>query len=152
VIDAGDPAPSFQLPNQDGDPVSLADYAGKRLIVYFYPKAFTPGCTTQACDFRDNHQAFAGEGYQIVGISPDPIDRLAAFRDEHQLPFPVLSDPDHAVAIEFGAWGKKVNYGREYEGIIRSTFVIGPDGTIQTAWRNVKAKGHGERVLGEITG
>ncbi|MEX0827003.1 MAG: thioredoxin-dependent thiol peroxidase [Acidimicrobiia bacterium] len=151
MIEPGDPAPSFQLPDQDGRPVRLADYSGERLIIYFYPKAFTPGCTTQACDFRDNHQAFAKAGYQIVGISPDPVDRLGRFRDEHQLPFPVLSDPNHATARDYGAWGKKVNYGREYEGIIRSTFVIGPDGSIEKAWRNVKAKGHGERILREVT-
>jgi peroxiredoxin Q/BCP len=151
MIEPGDPAPSFQLPDQDGRPVRLADYSGKRLIVYFYPKAFTPGCTTQACDFRDNHRAFAKAGYQIVGISPDPVDRLGRFRDEHQLPFPVLSDANHATARDYGAWGKKVNYGREYEGIIRSTFVIGRDGSIEKAWRNVKAKSHGERILRELT-
>jgi thioredoxin-dependent peroxiredoxin len=151
MIDVGDPAPPFDLSNQDGESVRLADYRGKRLIVYFYPKAFTPGCTTQACDFRDHHQAFAEAGYQVVGISPDPVDRLSGFRDKHRLPFPVLSDPDHAVAAAFGAWGTKKNYGREYEGIIRSTFVIAPDGSIEQAWRNVKATGHGERVLGELT-
>jgi thioredoxin-dependent peroxiredoxin len=151
MIDVGDLAPPFQLPDQDGQPVRLADYLGKRLIVYFYPKAFTPGCTTQACDFRDNHQAFTDAGYQLIGISPDPVDRLSEFRDKHQLPFPVLSDPDHAVASAFGAWGTKKNYGREYEGIIRSTFVIGPTGSIERAWRNVKATGHGERVLGELS-
>lgn len=150
MISVGDAAPDFALPDQDGQPVRLSDHSGERLIIYFYPKAFTPGCTTQACDFRDNFQAFADAGYQIFGISPDPVARLASFRDEHQLPFPVLSDPGHQVATAYGAWGIKKNYGREYEGIIRSTFVVGPDGTIEQAWRNVKVKGHGERVLGEL--
>lgn len=152
MIEPGDLAPPFQLPDQDGKPVRLADYAGKRVIIYFYPKAFTPGCTTQACDFRDNHKAFAIAGYQILGISPDPVDRLGAFRDEHQLPFPVLSDPDHETALAYGAWGTKINYGREYQGIIRSTFAVDPDGKIERAWRNVKAKGHGQRILDEVTG
>lgn len=151
MIEPGDPAPHFTLPDQDGEPISLSDHAGRRLIVYFYPKAFTPGCTTQACDFRDNHRAFAAAGFEIVGISPDPVGRLQAFREKHDLPFPVLSDADHSVAEAFGAWGTKKNYGREYAGIIRSTFVIGPDGTVEMAWRSVKAKGHAERVLGDLS-
>lgn len=150
MLEIGDAAPDFTLPDQDGKPVSLSDHAGKRLIVYFYPKAFTPGCTTQACDFRDNHRAFATAGFEIVGISPDPVGRLQAFRERHHLPFSVLSDPDHSVAEAFGAWGAKKNYGREYRGVIRSTFVIGPDGTVEKAWRNVKAKGHAERVLADL--
>ena len=150
MIEPGDPAPHFTLPDQDGEPISLSDHAGRRLIVYFYPKAFTPGCTTQACDFRDNHRAFAAAGFEIVGISPDPVGRLQAFREKHDLPFPVLSDADHSVAEAFGAWGTKKNYGREYQGIIRSTFVIGPDGTVEKAWRNVKARGHAERVLADL--
>lgn len=150
MLETGDAAPDFTLPDQDGKPVSLSDHAGRRLIVYFYPKAFTPGCTTQACDFRDNHRAFAAAGFEIVGISPDPVGRLQAFRERHDLPFSVLSDADHAVAEAFGAWGTKKNYGREYQGIIRSTFVIGPAGTVEKAWRNVKAKGHAERVLADL--
>jgi len=152
MIEAGDRAPDFTLRDQDGNAVSLSDHAGSRLIIYFYPKAFTPGCTTQACDFRDNHQAFDQAGYRIVGISPDPVERLRSYRDEHHLPFPVLSDPDHAVAAAYGAWGVKKNYGKEYAGIIRSTFMIGPDGTVEKAWRNVKATGHAERVLAAVKG
>jgi len=150
MIETGDPAPDFTLPDQDGHPFILSEHRGRRVLIYFYPKAFTPGCTSEACDFRDNHKAFASAGYEIVGISPDPVDRLEAFRAKHDLPFAVLSDEDHRVAEAFGAWGTKKNYGREYQGIIRSTFVVGPDGTIEKAWRNVRAKGHVEKVLREI--
>ena len=150
MIDSGDPAPDFTLPDQDGAPFTLSDHRDARVIVYFYPKAFTPGCTTQACDFRDNHAAFEKAGYHVVGISPDPVKRLAGFRAKHDLPFPVLSDEDHAVAEAYGAWGTKKNYGREYQGIIRSTFVVAPDGTIEHAWRNVRAKGHVARVLADV--
>jgi peroxiredoxin Q/BCP len=152
TIDIGDPAPDFTLLDDTGAEVSLGDFAGRRLILYFYPKAFTPGCTTQACDFRDSHEAFAAAGYAIVGVSPDPVKTLARFRAEHGLPFPMLSDPDHAVAAAFGAWGTKTNYGREYEGIIRSTFVIGEDGRIERALRNVKATGHADRLGADLAG
>ena len=148
--EAGDLAPDFTLSDESGADVGLSDFEGKSLVVYFYPKAFTPGCTTQACDFRDRYEAFSSAGYAIVGISPDPVSRLGKFRSEHGLPFPVLSDEDHAVAEAYGAWGVKKNYGREYQGIIRSTFVIGPDRKIVRAWRNVRAKGHADRLLGEI--
>jgi peroxiredoxin Q/BCP len=150
MIETGDPAPDFTLPDQDGSTFTLSEHRGGRVLIYFYPKAFTPGCTSEACDFRDNHQAFAAAGYEIVGISPDPVDRLEAFRAKHDLPFAVLSDEDHQVAGVYGAWGTKKNYGREYQGIIRSTFVVGADGTIEKAWRNVRAKGHVEKVLREI--
>lgn len=146
----GDRAPAFTLLDETGSPVSLSDFTGRNLIVYFYPKAFTPGCTTQACDLRDRHERFAAAGYAVVGVSPDPVSRLARFREEHRLPFPVLSDPDHAVAEAYEAWGRKKNYGREYEGIIRSTFVIDGSGMITKVWHNVKAAGHADRLLGEI--
>lgn len=150
TIEVGDRAPAFTLLDQDGDPVSLGDFAGKHLVVYFYPKAMTPGCTTQACDLRDRHERFTAAGYAIVGISPDPVSRLAKFREQHELPFPMLSDPDHAVAAAYGAWGVKKNYGREYTGLIRSTFVIDSSGIVTTAWRNVKASGHADRLLRAI--
>jgi peroxiredoxin Q/BCP len=150
TVAAGDPAPAFTLIDDTGATVALEDFAGARLVVYFYPKAFTPGCTTESCDFRDRHEAFAAAGARVVGISPDDPEKLARFRAEHGLPFPLLSDPDHAVATAYGAWGVKKNYGKEYEGLIRSTFVVGPDGILEHAWRNVRAKGHAERVEREI--
>ncbi len=147
-----EPAPDFTLPDSDGHPVSSKDFAGKRLIVFFYPKAMTPGCTTEACDFRDRYQQFLDAGFAIVGISPDPPERNARFREKEGLTFPLLSDTDHRVAEAFGAWGTKKNYGREYEGLIRSTFVIEPDGTISHAYRNVRATGHVERLARELLG
>ena len=150
TIEVGDRAPTFTLLDHTGARVSLRDFKGKHLVVYFYPKAMTPGCTTQACDLRDRYQTFVAAGYGIVGISPDPVDRLARFALEERLPFPMLSDPDHKVAAAYGAWGTKKNYGREYQGIIRSTFVIDPAGVVTTAWRNVKAAGHGDRLVREI--
>jgi peroxiredoxin Q/BCP len=151
TIEAGDQAPEFTLSAHDGKPVALADFAGSRLLVYFYPKAFTPGCTTQACDLRDRHDLFLDAGWKIVGISPDPVGKLAKFHAKYDLPFPLLSDEDHAVASAYGAWGTKKNYGREYEGLIRSTFAIGPSGLVEQAKRNVKASGHGERMARYIS-
>jgi thioredoxin-dependent peroxiredoxin len=146
ALEPGDRAPDFVATDHAGNTVRLADYGGKRLVLYFYPKAFTPGCTTQACDLRDRYETFSAAGYEIAGVSPDTPERLADFRAEHDLPFPMLSDQDHAIARAYGAYGIKKNYGREYEGIIRSTFVIGPDGLIEEAWINVQAKGHGDRL------
>lgn len=141
---------AFTLPDHDGNPVSSTDYAGKRLIVFFYPKAMTPGCTTEACDFRDSYDKLLEAGYDIVGVSPDPPERNARFREKEGLPFPLLSDEDHSFAEQLGAWGKKKNYGREYEGIIRSTFVLGPNGEIEREYRNVKATGHVARVTEDL--
>ncbi|MDH3606017.1 MAG: thioredoxin-dependent thiol peroxidase [Acidimicrobiia bacterium] len=149
-LKSGDTAPSFMQPDHSGTDVSNADLAGSRAVIYFYPKAFTPGCTTQSCDFRDDYRRFQTAGYEIYGVSPDPVDRLEAFRQEHNLPFPLLSDPDHEMAEAFGAWGMKKNYGREYEGIIRSTFIIDESGTIEHAWYNVKATGHVARVGSDV--
>ena len=149
-LEIGDPAPAFELADDSGATVSLAGFSGRRLVIFFYPKAFTPGCTTEACDFRDRHQAFAEAGYSVVGVSPDPPDDLAGFRAEHGLRFPLLSDPDHAVAEAYGAWGTKKQYGKEYEGLIRSTFVVGPGGTLEQAWRNVRAAGHVDRIAGAV--
>ena len=149
-LDPGTPAPSFDLEADDGTRVALSDFSGERLVVYFYPKAETPGCTTEACDFRDNHAAMTAAGYMVIGISPDPVERLATFRHNHRLPFRLLSDVDHAVAASYGAWGKKRQYGREYEGIIRSTFVIDEEGRIEFAWYNVRAAGHVARVASSI--
>ncbi|NOJ58729.1 thioredoxin-dependent thiol peroxidase [Arthrobacter sp. 260] len=139
---SGDTAPGFTLPSADGSTVSLKDYAGKSVVVYFYPAASTPGCTTQACDFRDNLASLAAAGYTVLGISPDGVSKLRSFADAEELTFPLLSDEDHAVAEAWGAWGEKKNYGKVYEGLIRSTVVVGPDGLVQLAQYNVRATGH----------
>jgi thioredoxin-dependent peroxiredoxin len=147
-LQPGDPAPDFTLLDADGHPVSLASYRGQRVIVYFYPAALTPGCTKEACDFRDN---LAGQlGFAVIGISPDQPAKLAKFRDKEGLTFPLLSDPDHAVLEAYGAYGEKKLYGKTTVGVIRSTFVIGPDGTIETALYGVKATGHVARLRTEI--
>lgn len=141
-LQPGDKAPDFSLKDSNGKLVRLADQRGRKTIVYFYPKAATPGCTTQACDFRDNLASLSSHGYSVLGISPDPISALASFSDDEQLSFPILSDEDHSVAEAYGAWGEKKNYGKTYVGIIRSTFVIDEEGKIELAQYNVKATGH----------
>ena len=150
MLEVGDPAPVFTLPDESGSPVSLSDYAGRNLIMFFYPKAMTPGCTTEACDFRDRADSLLSAGYSVVGVSPDPIDRLQKFREKEALVYPLLSDEDHAVAVAYGAWGTKKNYGREYEGLIRSTFVVGADGNLDRVYRNVRATGHVARVARDL--
>ena len=149
-IDVGDQAPNFALSDEAGNRVSLSDFRGSRLIMFFYPKAMTPGCTSEACDFRDNYRAFLDAGYAVVGVSPDPVEMNAKFREKEGLTFPLLSDPDHTLAEQLGAWGIKKNYGKEYEGLIRSTFVVGPDGVLEVAYRNVRAKGHVARLVREL--
>jgi peroxiredoxin Q/BCP len=141
-LEAGDTAPNFTLDDQDGHPVSLADFAGKKVIVYFYPAASTPGCTTQACDFRDNINSLAGAGYQVLGVSKDKLDDLRTFRDEQGLNFPLLSDPDLAVHNAYAAYGEKSLYGKTVTGVLRSTFVVDERGDIQLPLYNVKATGH----------
>ncbi len=142
TLQPGDPAPAFTLPDADGHPVSLADYAGRRLVVYFYPAAMTPGCTTQACDFRDSLSALAAAGVDVVGISPDAPAKLAKFRDKEGLTFPLLSDEDRSVLEAYGAYGEKKLYGKTVVGVKRSTFVVGADGRLELAQYNVKATGH----------
>jgi len=139
---AGDTAPSFTLPDQDGNSVSLADFAGRNVIVYFYPAAMTPGCTTEACDFRDNLNTLVASGYQVLGVSKDEPAKLRQFRDAEGLTFPLLSDPDLAVHQSYGAYGEKSLYGKIVTGVLRSTFVVQPDGTLRLALYNVKATGH----------
>jgi peroxiredoxin Q/BCP len=138
----GDNAPAFRLPDADGNPVSLADYRGRRLIVYFYPAASTPGCTKEACDFRDNLRDLNGAGLDIVGISPDSPAKLAKFRDAEGLTFPLLSDPDRKALTAWGAYGEKKMYGKTVQGVIRSTFVVDERGKIAVAQYNVRATGH----------
>ncbi|QGH70175.1 thioredoxin-dependent thiol peroxidase [Pseudactinotalea sp. HY158] len=141
----GDPAPEFTLPSADGREVSLAELrsgAEAGVVVYFYPAAGTPGCTKQACDFRDSLASLRAAGYGVIGVSPDPVAKLAKFVESESLTFPVVSDPEHAVLEAYGAWGEKKNYGRIYVGVIRSTIVVAPDGTVALAQYNVRASGH----------
>lgn len=142
----------FTLPDQDGKPVARSDYSGKRLIVFFYPAAMTPGCTAEACDFRDRYEDLQKAGYELVGVSPDKPERNALFRAKEGLPFPLLSDEGHQLAELFGAWGTKTLYGKESVGLIRSTFVLGPDGELEHEYRNVKATGHVARVTADLLG
>ncbi|MDQ1608957.1 MAG: thioredoxin-dependent peroxiredoxin [Microbacteriaceae bacterium] len=138
----GDPAPTFTLPDQDGTPVSLGDFAGQNVIVYFYPAAMTPGCTTEACDFRDNLNSLKAAGYQVLGLSKDAPDTLKEFQERDGLNFPLLSDPDLTVHNAYGAYGEKSLYGKTVTGVLRSTFVVNPEGTIRLPLYNVKATGH----------
>ncbi len=145
-------APDFTLLDQDRNPVSLSGFSGQRVVVFFYPKAMTPGCTAEACDFRDSYQELLAAGVAVVGVSPDPPEALAAFREKENLPFPLLSDGDHAVAEAYGAWGPKKLYGRETVGLIRSTFVVSADGELEREYRNVRAKGHVGRLKRDLLG
>lgn len=149
----GDIAPDFSLPDAQGATVTLGGLlagASRGVIVYFYPKASTPGCTKEACDFRDSLESLTSSGYAVVGISPDPVHAQARFSERHDLPFPLLSDTDHRVMEAWGAWGEKKNYGKVYTGVIRSTVVVAPDGTVALAKYNVKATGHVGRLRTEL--
>lgn len=147
---AGDLAPDFTLPDQDGNPVTLSSLRGQRVVLYFYPEAMTPGCTTESCDFRDNLNSFASAGVRVVGVSKDDPDKLKRFAERDSLNFPLLSDTDLAVQQAYGAWGEKSLYGKTVTGTIRSTFVIDEDGRIATPMYNVKATGHVARVRKEL--
>ena len=150
-LNVGDTAPAFALADDAGNTVSLADYAGQRVLVYFYPRANTPGCTKEACDFRDSLEQLNDLNISVVGISPDKPEALAKFRADHELNFPLLSDPDKSVMTAYGAFGEKKNYGKVVQGVIRSTFLVAVDdagvGTIEQAQYNVKATGHVGRIL-----
>ncbi|MCZ4068115.1 MULTISPECIES: thioredoxin-dependent thiol peroxidase [Microbacterium] len=145
-LQPGDLAPEFSLDDQDGSTLSLSDLRGRRTVVFFYPAAMTPGCTREACDFRDSVESLRAAGIEVIGISRDDEAKLRRFREQEQLTYPLLSDPDHAVHEAYGAWGEKMNYGKTVEGVIRSTFVIDADGRIEHALYNVKATGHVARV------
>jgi peroxiredoxin Q/BCP len=147
AVREGAPAPDFSLPDHSGRPVRLSDLRGRTVILYFYPEDDTPACTAEACDFRDLSTELAALGAVVVGVSPQGAESHEAFRAKHGLPFALLADVDRKVASRWGAWGEKILYGRKVEGLIRSTFVIGPDGRVVAALRNVKAKGHAGRVL-----
>jgi thioredoxin-dependent peroxiredoxin len=143
---------TFNLPNQDGEMVSSEDFVGKRLVMFFYPAAMTPGCTTESCDFRDSYQEFSDAGYEVIGVSPDAPAKNAKFKEKEGLNFDLLSDQDKELATSLGAWGEKKMYGKTVEGLIRSTFVVGPDGQVEKAYRNVKATGHVARVKADLLG
>ncbi|MEJ6549101.1 thioredoxin-dependent thiol peroxidase [Corynebacterium sp. USCH3] len=151
LLEIGDDAPDFTLTDDRGRQVSLSDYRGRQVIVYFYPKADTPGCTKEACDFRDSLTELNDAGIDVLGISPDSVEKLETFRENHDLTFPLLSDPEKKALTAYGAFGEKKNYGKVVQGVIRSTFLINTDGTIGLAKYNVKATGHVARIIRDLT-
>ncbi len=150
MIAVGDLAPDFTLPSDTDGDVTLSEHRGRTVVLYFYPKDLTSGCTIQACDLRDNLGRIEERDAVVLGVSPDPVELHAKFRAKHDLNFPLLADEDHAVAEAYGVWKEKSMYGRKYMGIERSTFIVGPDGVIAHAWRGVQAKGHADLVLDAI--
>lgn len=152
MLDTGSKAPAFTLPTDDGSTVSLTDFAGKKVVLYFYPKDDTSGCTTQACEFRDSWGAVQQAGAVVLGVSPDGVASHQNFRDKLALPFPLLADEDHAVAERYQVWGEKSMYGRKYFGILRTTFVIDEEGRIAHVFEKVKPEGHAAEVLAVLDG
>lgn len=150
MLSVGDIAPDFELPNQDGETVSLADFEGQPVVLYFYPRADTPGCTTEACSFRDTWEAYERRNVPVLGISDDPIEDLADFKDKYDLPFDLLSDGDGSVASAYDSYGEKMVFGNEVEGTFRNTFVVGEEGTIVNIFEGVDPEGHAEEVLSVI--
>ncbi len=151
-LEPGQPAPDFTLPDQHGNPVRLSDLRGQTVVLYFYPKADTPGCTTQACGVRDHRTDYEHAGAVVYGISPDSVDEVRGFDDKYGLGFPLLADSDHAVAEAYGVWTEKSRDGRKFMGNARTTFVIGHDGTIRDVFRDVKPAEHDELLLGALSG
>ncbi|MBR3120255.1 thioredoxin-dependent thiol peroxidase [Oceanobacillus profundus] len=147
TIEIGKKVEDFTLPSQSGEQVHLSDFKGKHVVLYFYPKDMTPGCTTEACDFRDQHESFAELDAVIIGISPDPAESHQKFINKHELPFLLLADEDHKIAEMFDVWKLKKNFGKEYYGIERSTFIIDKEGKLQKEFRKVRVKGHVEEAL-----
>ena len=147
TVEVGKQVPNFTLPNQHGEQVSLADFKGKHVVLYFYPKDMTPGCTTEACDFRDEYKSFSDLNAVIIGVSPDPVESHQKFIAKHELPFVLLADENHQVAEQFDVWKLKKNFGKEYYGIERSTFIIDKEGTLQKVYRKVSVKDHVEDAL-----
>ncbi len=152
VLQAGEPAPRFKLPASTGETVDLADFKGKRVVLYFYPKADTPGCTTEACGFRDAIAGYKKLDVPVFGISPDPVADVKAFAEKFNLNFPLLADEDHAVTEKFGVWQEKSMYGKKYMGAARTTFVISPEGKIEHVFERVKPQGHDQEVLEYLRG
>ena len=150
MIETGASAPEFTLPDQDGRPVSLSDYAGKTVVLYFYPKADTPGCTVQACGVRDHLPSYAEAGAVVLGVSPDPVRAVKKFADKQSLDFTLLADEDHSVCELYRVWAEKSMYGRKYMGALRATFVIGPDGVVRHVIPRVRPRTHDDEVLGVL--
>jgi thioredoxin-dependent peroxiredoxin len=147
MIGSGQEAPDFELPDQDGRPVKLSDFRGKPVVLYFYPKADTPGCTTQACGIRDHRADYEAAGVTVLGVSPDPVEAIRKFHDKQDLNFTLLADADHAVAEQYGAWGEKSMYGKTYMGVMRSTFIIDAEGTVVHVIPKASPKTHDDQVL-----
>ena len=147
TLKTGDKAPEFEAKDQKGNTIKLSDYSGKKLVLFFYPKASTPGCTVEACNLRDNYHSFLAKGYDVLGVSADSAKAQQKFIDKHELPFPLLADEDKSVIEAFGVWGPKKFMGREYDGIHRTTFVIGEDGLIEEVITKVKTKDHTAQIL-----
>ncbi|WP_427167053.1 thioredoxin-dependent thiol peroxidase [Streptomyces sp. C1-1] len=149
-LQPGDVVPDFTLPDADGTDVSLSSHKGRKVIVYFYPAALTPGCTKQACDFTDNLDLLAGAGYDVIGISPDQPEKLAKFREKESLKVTLLADPEKTVTEAYGAYGEKKNYGKTYMGVIRSTIVVDEEGKVERALYNVRATGHVAKIIKDL--
>lgn len=150
MLNVGDTAPDFELTADTGEPVKLSDYRGQRVVLFFYPKAGTSGCTTQACGFRDNYPVIEAANATVLGVSPDPVNKLAKWRAKENLPYDLLSDPDHEVADQYGAWGEKKMYGKTYEGIIRSHFIIDAEGKIEDVQYKVSPKDSISKALKQL--
>jgi len=151
-LNAGDKAPDFSFNAENGDSVSLSDFTGKKVILYFYPKDDTPGCTAEACNLRDNYSELTGRGYEIIGISPDDDNSHSKFRNKYKLPFKLVADPDKSILKKYGAWGVKKMYGKEYEGVLRTTYIINEKGIIEKVIPKVDTKAHSEQILKELEG
>lgn len=151
MLEPGQAAPDFTLPDRDGDPVSLSDFKGQTVVLYFYPRADTPGCTTQACGIRDRSGEYAAAGAKVIGVSPDEPEAIKKFDEKYGLGFTLLGDADHAVADAYGAWGEKSMYGKKYMGMLRSTFIVDADGKIARVFPKVSPKTHDEVVLAALT-
>jgi peroxiredoxin Q/BCP len=152
VIDEGKPAPDFEAETDSGETVKLSDFRGRPVVLYFYPKDDTPGCTTEACEFRDAYDVYRERGAEVLGVSPDNVASHEKFKSKYQLPFTLLADPDHAIADKYGVWGERKFAGKTYLGINRSTFVIDPDGNVAAAMLGIKPAGHAQDVLDKLPG
>lgn len=150
VLEKGEKAPDFELKDSEGKVHKLSDYSGERMVLYFYPKDDTPGCTAEACSFRDTYVDFKNADVTIIGISPDKVESHKKFKEKYSLPFTLLADPDHQVCEAYGVWGLKKSFGREYEGVYRTTYIIDPEGQVQRVFENVKPSDHSQEVLKEL--